>query len=278
MGPDPAETTGVKPFLRLSAAAAATTLALTAAITAGSAALADRGAPGTQLRTVALESGAAPARSRLEPVDPRPVTPAASPAAKSVARPVRKAPLPARTKAAAPKATSVVRTVRATAASTASSHLRGCDGTSGWQSRRGAYAMRRITYNWRKTGYTIHFLAARRGITGMTYPSSQRIEVYVRSCSKMTNAYLAETIAHEIGHAVDFTLGTDAWQRQWMVARHISLSIPWYGAPYASDFATPAGDFAETFGAWQVPDGPNDSKWGRPSAAQLKLLIPLLNR
>ena len=25
---------------------------------------------------------------------------------------------------------------------------------------------------------------------------------------------------------------TDAWHRQWQVARHISLSIPWYGAPH----------------------------------------------
>jgi hypothetical protein len=152
----------------------------------------------------------------------------------------------------------------------------GCDGTSGWVARRGAYALKRLSYDYRPLGYTIVFLPGRRGITGMTYPAQKRIEVYIRSCSKMTVAYLAETIAHEIGHAVDFTRGTESWRRQWQIARHISLSIPWYGRPYATDFSTPAGDFAESFAAWQVPDGPNDSDWGRPTKAQLALLVPLM--
>lgn len=256
--------------------AAAATVAVTAGIAVGSAALEGTPAP-TKVEGVSVE--------RAEPVAvvAAPVAPAA-PVARTVAKPapakpvVRKAaPVAKPTPARVTKPRTTATTTRLTAAATASSYIRGCDGTTGWQARRGAYAMKRITYNWRKTGYTIRFMAARRGITGMTYPANKRIEVYIRSCSKMTNAYLAETIAHEIGHAVDFTLGTNAWQRKWQVARKIPLSTPWYGAPYASDFATPAGDFAESFGAWQVPDGPNDSKWGRPSAAQIKLLIPLMN-
>lgn len=261
--------------------AAAVTVALAAGLAVGSAALASPALPSPALPDApaqAVVSEPLPERVPSSvPVSSKPAVKAAAvkkPAPAAAVRKPRVAPTAVKkpTRVPAP-----ARTVTATSAATSSSYLRGCDGTSGWQKRRGAYALKRITYNWRKTGYTIHFMAARRGITGMTYPATRRIEVYIRSCSKMTNAYLAETIAHEIGHSVDFTLGTNAWQRQWQLARHISLSVPWYGAAYASDFATPAGDFAETFGAWQVPDGPNDSKWGRPSAAQIKALIPLLN-
>ena len=280
MGSDGAEAAFVNLFPRLVGAAAAI-VGVTAAVAVSSAALAGPARPATRVQAVAVDRPDALPLARpvtaAVPVTPKPAAKAPAVKAPVVKAAVHKPRVVTRTSKQATSTPTSVRTVRATAASTASSYLRGCDGTSGWQKRRGAYAMRRITYNWRKTGYTIVFLPARRGITGMTYPSTRRIEVYVRSCSKMTNAYLAETIAHEIGHAVDFTLGTDAWQRKWQLARHISLSIPWYGAPYATDFSTPAGDFAETFGAWQVPDGPNDSHWGRPSAAQLKLLIPLMN-
>ena len=174
--------------------AAAATVAVTAGVALGSAAL--EGVP-TRVEGVSVER-AEPVAVLAAPVAPavpvaRTVTKPAvtKPAAKPVVRkavPVAK-PTPARV--TKPKA---VTTTRLTAAATASSYTRGCDGTTGWQARRGAYAMKRITYNWRKTGYTIRFMAARRGITGMTYPANKRIEVYVRSCSKMTNAYLAETI------------------------------------------------------------------------------------
>lgn len=236
--------------------------------------------PGTDTVTASQVEGVSLTRSTGERAAPpeltaKPLTVRRPAAVKPAARKVA-APRPVVRRPAAPKpVTSTTSTARATAA-TVSSYVTGCDATSGWQRRRGLYALRRISYNWKPLGYSIVFMAARRGITGMTYPAQHRIEVYVRSCSRMTTAYLAETIAHEIGHAVDFTRGTDAWHRKWQVARHISLSIPWYGAPYATDFSTPAGDFAETFGAWQVPDGPNDSKWGRPSRAQLILLIPLM--
>jgi hypothetical protein len=221
--------------------------------------------------------GAVVARSTGEPVV-RPVVAARAapkPASATVSRPA-----PAKVAPRAVKKTRVTSTATSSATasrvSAATLHATGCDGTSGWVARRGAYALKRLSYDYKPLGYTIAFLPGRRGITGMTYPAQKRIEVYIRSCSKMTVAYLAETIAHEIGHAVDFTRGTDAWRRQWQVARHISLSIPWYGRPYATDFATPAGDFAESFAAWQVPDGPNDSEWGRPSKAQLALLVPLM--
>jgi hypothetical protein len=221
--------------------------------------------------------GASVIRSIGEPAVTR--APALTPPLRRTAPAARvTAPKPAATQAAAPAQTAAtaVRRTRTHAVATVSGYVTGCDGTSGWVQRRGAYALRRISYSWKPLGYSLVFLPARSGISGMTYPEQRRIEVYVRSCSRMTVAYLAETIAHEIGHAVDFTRGTDSWHRQWQVARHISLSIPWYGTPYATDFSTPAGDFAETFAAWQVPDGPNDSKWGRPTAAQMRLLVPLM--
>ncbi|MDQ1688705.1 MAG: hypothetical protein QOK42_1680 [Frankiaceae bacterium] len=218
----------------------------------------------------ARPSVAAPVKVAVKPTVAKAV-PSRPSAAKRAVSVAHRAP---QTSPTAVRRTRIASTTVATSAVT-SSYLTGCDGTSGWQRRRGNYALRRISYNWRALGYSINFMGARAGLSGMTYPSSRRIEVYVRSCSRMTTPYLAETIAHEIGHALDFTRGTTSWHKSWQTARHIPLTMPWYGTPYANDFATPAGDFAESFAAWQVPDGPNDSHWGRPSRAQMLVLIPL---
>ncbi len=101
----------------------------------------------------------------------------------------------------------------------------------------------------------------------------KRIEVYVRV--EQSDRLLAHVIAHEIGHAVDVTLNDGPERRLWQDARNIASS-PWWPGDGATDFRTGAGDFAESFAAWQV--GTEDFRselGGPPNAEQLNLLIAL---
>jgi hypothetical protein len=43
---------------------------------------------------------------------------------------------------------------------------------------------------------------------------------------------------------------TAAQRRAWMAARGIPSGTDWYGCSGCTDFATPAGDFAEVYAQW----------------------------
>lgn len=109
----------------------------------------------------------------------------------------------------------------------------------------------------------------------MIRPAQQRIEVYVRPGDSV--ALVAFDIAHEIGHAVDFTHGTTERRALYRTLRGIDATAPWYGCSGCSDLATPAGDYAEVFAYWQTGSGgPFASKLaGIPSPATLAALVPL---
>ncbi len=102
-----------------------------------------------------------------------------------------------------------------------------------------------IPFDWHALNYEIAFLGPRVGIRAMTFPSKHKIEVYVRSGDDPH--LIAFDIAHELGHAIDFTYNTAESRKNWMAARGIDSSAPWFGCNQCSDFDTPAGDFAETF-------------------------------
>jgi len=134
----------------------------------------------------------------------------------------------------------------------------------------------RIGYPYRGLGFFIDFLPARQGLLGFTSYADRRIEVYVRPCSLESDLVLTHTIAHEIGHAVDFTVGDPGRRARWQQGRGIPASTPWYGCSACSDYHTPAGDFAETFAYWQVgPAGYRSTMAGPPTAAQLRALDAL---
>lgn len=143
-----------------------------------------------------------------------------------------------------------------------------------WQERRGAQALALLAYPWQATGFEISFLPARRGYRGMTDLRSKRIEVYVRPGDSVRA--LAFTVAHEVGHAVDVTFGSPPRRRAWRQLRGIDPHLPWFGCDACSDFATPAGDYAEAFAYWLVgPAGYHSRLAPPPSAAELELLAPL---
>lgn len=124
----------------------------------------------------------------------------------------------------------------------------------GWEQRRGEAALRLIRYPWRELGWEISFHPARRGLLGLAYEPDRHIYVFVRR--GQTVAELAFTVAHEIGHAHDFELGTRETRERWLALRGIDAGTPWTGCEGCSDLETPAGDFAEVFAVWQV--GPVD--------------------
>lgn len=126
--------------------------------------------------------------------------------------------------------------------------------TRSWEQRRGAAALALISYPWRELGWEIYFHPARRGLLGVADATSRRIHVFVRRNQSLP--VLAFTVAHEIGHAHDFELGTQRSHDRWRSLRGIDADIPWAGCDGCADLATPAGDFAEVFAVWQV--GPVD--------------------
>jgi hypothetical protein len=71
---------------------------------------------------------------------------------------------------------------------------------------------------------------------------------------------LRHVIGHEPGHAYDTAHLTPATRRAWQLARGIPVTTPWYGCSGCTDFATPAGDFAEVYAQWASGSGTNDSE------------------
>jgi len=55
-------------------------------------------------------------------------------------------------------------------------------------------------------------------------------------------------VAHELGHVIDVTASTDATRQAYLAIRGIDPGLTWFGCDGCNDFATPAGDFAETVG------------------------------
>ncbi|MGB5755696.1 MAG: hypothetical protein WBM50_02175, partial [Acidimicrobiales bacterium] len=140
---------------------------------------------------------------------------------------------------------------------------------------RGEAALATISYPWRELlpGWTIAFLPERDGLYGLTLVPEQRIEIYVRRTQ--STVLLAHVIAHELGHAVDVTLNDGQDRRRWEASRGIE-SDPWWPGNGATDFSTGAGDFAESFAAWQIGGESFRSKLADPpSPDQINLLAQL---
>ena len=140
-----------------------------------------------------------------------------------------------------------------------------------WQQRRGEAALDLIAYDWRRLGWTISFHPAQRGVLGIASQHERRIRMYVRR--EHSARLLAFSIAHEVGHALDFSSGTAESRARWLELRGIAPGTEWFGCEGCADLDTPAGDFAEVFAAWQVGFVDFRSRIApRPSPEQMRLL------
>ena len=134
-----------------------------------------------------------------------------------------------------------------------------CSG-DGWQQRRGAAALASLQGGAERTGFRVEFRGARKGYLGLTHLQERRIEVFVRACGTQSDELLRHVMAHELGHAYDTTHGSAATRRAWMAVRGIPDGTPWYGCSGCTDFATPAGDFAEVYAQWARGSSTNRSE------------------
>lgn len=147
-----------------------------------------------------------------------------------------------------------------------------CDG-EGWEQRRGAAALASLRAGAERTGFRVEFAGARKGYMGLTHLQEHRIEMFVRACDRQSDALLRHVMAHELGHAYDTTHMTAQSRAAWQAARGIPASTPWYGCSGCTDFATPAGDFAEVYAQWARGAGDNRSELsGAPGPAELEAL------
>jgi len=185
------------------------------------------------------------------PVRPTKHHPVAAPAPSPSA-----APAPVRTHAARS------RTVARPAAPPADST---CSG-DGWQQRRGEQALGSLLHPV-PAGVTVAFLAGRGDLKGMTYYDTHHVEVYVGTCSAESDALLRHVVAHEMGHAWDSEHMTDALRADYLAARGIAAGTPWFGCNGCRDFATPAGDFAETYAQWQRGASDSRTQISHPASA-----------
>lgn len=137
-------------------------------------------------------------------------------------------------------------------------------------------ALGRIRFDWKAQlpGWQIRFLPGRAGLRGSTFPDQHVIEVYVRSDDRPDG--LSHVIAHEMGHAVDVSRLGPVQHELWMRARGIPDSVPWFpGASSARDYATGAGDWAESFASWQSGVGWYSELGPPPDAVQVALMAQL---
>jgi hypothetical protein len=147
-----------------------------------------------------------------------------------------------------------------------------CSG-EGWQERRGRAALARLRRPGDAQAFGVEFAGARPDVIGLATVHERRLEVFVRPCGALSENLLRHVVAHELGHLVDGVRMTDALRAEWLAARGIPAGTPWYGCNSCTDFATPAGDFAEVYAQWQRGASGNRSRLaGAPSAGELEQL------
>lgn len=140
--------------------------------------------------------------------------------------------------------------------------------------QRGQRLLASLHYDWKRLGYRIVFLPEKRGYLGFTDGKVKLVTIYVRT--RESDLVLAHSIAHELGHVLDFTHGTPAKRAAYLSLRGINPTTAWFGCSGCTDYATPAGDWAEVFAYWLAGPGDFRSQMGQaPNKAQVAAISQL---
>ena len=100
------------------------------------------------------------------------------------------------------------------------------------------------------TGWRIVFEVYRGSWQGLADTGTRQVTIWVRPTD--TAARLQVTVAHEMGHVLDYTTLTDRDRARYLAMRGRSdCRDPWYPRNGTSDYASPAGDFAEVYALWR---------------------------
>ena len=141
--------------------------------------------------------------------------------------------------------------------------------------RLGAEAEALLPFDWKAIlpGWEINYLDSDDRFRGLTYPYDKSIDMFVRDSD--TAESLAGILAHELAHAIDVEHFGDGERNDWRDARDLG-GAPWWPDAYAGDFATGAGDFAESFAYWALGDNSSSELGGNPTDEQLQLIESFL--
>jgi len=128
-------------------------------------------------------------------------------------------------------------------------------------------------------GWVLECHAGRSGLMGETSPTRRAVVIYLRSSWSVREA--ARVYGHEVGHAYDFAVLTDADRARWTEQRGLPSGWgSWCPAgTTCGDEDRPAGDWAEAVGELLVP---GTGMWdgnlaGPPSPADLDVLRSILS-
>jgi hypothetical protein len=199
--------------------------------------------PAAQTAPLSPSVAAALSQARSEPAKVAVTTPRAEAASAPTNEPANGPAMAAATPARAAKAPAAGQDV--------------CSGPD-VQVRRGQAALATLRDTGQRSGVSVSFKGAKDGYLGLTYPAAHHVDVFVRPCSSESWTLLRHVLSHEMGHAYDAAHMTDQLRADYLKMRGIPAGTPWFGCSYCSDFATPAGDFAETYSQWQR--GSHDSR------------------
>ncbi|MDP3710998.1 MAG: hypothetical protein Q8R60_00765 [Mycobacteriales bacterium] len=136
--------------------------------------------------------------------------------------------------------------------------------------RRGRAALAALGYPTERLGYAIVFRPYVGRELGRADGRTRTITLYVKP--GQSERVLRVTLAHEIGHVVDYLTSTDESRAAYLRARGIAPQR-WFPCSGCSDYASPAGDFAEVFALWLAGPGDFRSRMApAPGRAQLAQL------
>ena len=131
---------------------------------------------------------------------------------------------------------------------------------------RGEAALASLDYPWQALGYAVVFRPSTGRTAGLADPRTRTITVSVRP--DHDELQLRATIAHELGHALDFEHGDDERRRQYRELRGLPAGSAWFPCDACEDYASPAGDWAEVFAAVLVGNGDFRSRLAGPPSPQ----------